>query len=267
MLNKKSVDDINVKGKKVLVRCDFNVPLDAELNITDENRLVAALPTINKLIADGGISSKNSPNYSIESFLIANKKRDIFGIKVDLYQTKDNVLILLDDEVKTKLGIDDFYIKAHNYEELKKLNFGNKVKKHSIITLIQLINIINKQNNIILNITSDVDTKILEPILNTNQKINWYLASYSLDVLDQLSYKNIKNKLGIIIKEPFNLNLSFDFYIIEKNQLENKQIKENLINLNKIFITNIFSKAEIKINNKENIFFISKHINKLHIKI
>ena len=54
MLNKKSVDDINVKGKRVLVRCDFNVPLDAELNITDENRLVAALPTIKKLINDGG---------------------------------------------------------------------------------------------------------------------------------------------------------------------------------------------------------------------
>lgn len=54
MLNKKSVDDINVKGKKVLVRCDFNVPLDADRNITDENRLVAALPTIKKLIADGG---------------------------------------------------------------------------------------------------------------------------------------------------------------------------------------------------------------------
>ena len=54
MLNKKSIDDINVKGKRVLVRCDFNVPLDADLHITDENRLVAALPTIKKLIADGG---------------------------------------------------------------------------------------------------------------------------------------------------------------------------------------------------------------------
>ena len=52
-LNKKSVDDINVKGKRVLVRCDFNVPLK-EGKITDENRLVAALPTIKKLIADGG---------------------------------------------------------------------------------------------------------------------------------------------------------------------------------------------------------------------
>lgn len=53
MLNKKSVDDISVKGKRVLCRCDFNVPL-IEGKITDENRLVAALPTIKKLIAEGG---------------------------------------------------------------------------------------------------------------------------------------------------------------------------------------------------------------------
>ena len=53
MLNKKSVDDINVKGLRVLVRCDFNVPLKEGV-ITDENRLVAALPTIRKLINDGG---------------------------------------------------------------------------------------------------------------------------------------------------------------------------------------------------------------------
>lgn len=52
-LNKKSVDDINVKGKRVLCRCDFNVPLKDGV-ITDINRLTAALPTIKKLVNDGG---------------------------------------------------------------------------------------------------------------------------------------------------------------------------------------------------------------------
>ena len=52
MLNKKSIDDLQVKGKRVLVRCDFNVPLQDGV-ITDENRIIAALPTINKLINEG----------------------------------------------------------------------------------------------------------------------------------------------------------------------------------------------------------------------
>ena len=52
MLNKKSVENLNVKGKRVLVRCDFNVPVKDGV-ITDESRITASLPTINKLISEG----------------------------------------------------------------------------------------------------------------------------------------------------------------------------------------------------------------------
>ena len=53
MLNKKSVEDIAVSGKRVLVRCDFNVPLDENRNITDDTRIVGALPTIKYLMENG----------------------------------------------------------------------------------------------------------------------------------------------------------------------------------------------------------------------
>ena len=90
MLNKKSVDDINVKGKKVLVRCDFNVPLDADLNITDENRLVAALPTIKKLIADGGQiilcshlgKPKGEPKLELSLAPVAKRLAELLGQEV-----------------------------------------------------------------------------------------------------------------------------------------------------------------------------------------
>ena len=49
-MNKKTIKDIDLKGKKVFVRCDFNVPLDEELNITDNRRIVGALPTIKYLL-------------------------------------------------------------------------------------------------------------------------------------------------------------------------------------------------------------------------
>ena len=52
-MNKKSIENIEVAGKKVLVRCDFNVPLDDNKNITDENRIVGAMPTIKYLVEKG----------------------------------------------------------------------------------------------------------------------------------------------------------------------------------------------------------------------
>ena len=62
-MNKKTVDDIQVKGKKVLVRCDFNVPIK-DGKITDETRINGAMPTIQKLVNEGKIADGNKLDMS-----------------------------------------------------------------------------------------------------------------------------------------------------------------------------------------------------------
>ena len=89
MLNMKSIDDINVKGRRVLVRCDFNVPLKNG-EITDETRIVAALPTIQKLINDGAKvilcshlgKVKNGPNEGESLAPVAKRLSEKLGKEV-----------------------------------------------------------------------------------------------------------------------------------------------------------------------------------------
>ena len=97
-LNKKSVEDISVKGKRVLCRCDFNVPLK-EGKITDENRLVAALPTIKKLISDGGKvilcshlgKPKGEPKPELSLAPVAKRLSELLGQPV-LFAKDDTVV-------------------------------------------------------------------------------------------------------------------------------------------------------------------------------
>ncbi|HKL80151.1 MAG TPA: phosphoglycerate kinase [Mobilitalea sp.] len=98
MLNKKSIDDINVKGKKVLVRCDFNVPI-IDGKITDEVRLVEALPTIKKLIKDGGKiilcshlgKPKGVPKPEFSLAPVALRLAELLGMEVK-FANDDNVV-------------------------------------------------------------------------------------------------------------------------------------------------------------------------------
>ena len=98
LLNKKTVDDINAKGKRVLVRCDFNVPLKDGV-ITDENRINAALPTIRKLIDDGAKvilcshlgKPKNGPEEKFSLAPVAARLTEKLGKEV-VFAADDNVV-------------------------------------------------------------------------------------------------------------------------------------------------------------------------------
>lgn len=97
MINKKTVDDINVKGKRVLVRCDFNVPLQ-DGKITDEVRIVEALPTIKKLINDGGkvilcshLGKPKGPDPKFTLAPVAERLSQLLGKKV-VFANDDNVV-------------------------------------------------------------------------------------------------------------------------------------------------------------------------------
>jgi phosphoglycerate kinase len=88
--NKKTIDDVNVKSKKVLVRVDFNVPLDEHGNITDDKRIVESLPTIKKILSDSGTpilmshlgrpKGKPKPEFSLAP--VAKRLSELLGTKV-----------------------------------------------------------------------------------------------------------------------------------------------------------------------------------------
>ena len=89
-MNKKTIDDVELSGKKVLVRVDFNVPLDENLSITDDKRIVESLPTIKKIIADGGTAilmshlgrpkGQPNPKYSLKP--CAKRLSELLGKEV-----------------------------------------------------------------------------------------------------------------------------------------------------------------------------------------
>ena len=106
MMNKKTVKDVDVKGKRVLVRCDFNVPQDENGKITDENRIIGALPTV-KYLLDSGAKvilcshlgrPKNGPEAKFSLKPVADRLNELLGNKVTL--AKD----VIGEDAKSKVA-------------------------------------------------------------------------------------------------------------------------------------------------------------------
>ena len=103
-MNKKTLNDLSLKNKKVLVRCDFNVPLDKEGNITDDIRIVSSLPTINYLLDNGAAvilmshlgRPEGSPDKKYSLYPVAQRLKSLLGKDV-IFEDCDTVV---DDKVK-----------------------------------------------------------------------------------------------------------------------------------------------------------------------
>lgn len=135
-MNKLTIDNLQLKGKRVLVRVDFNVPLDEHQQITDDNRIVESLPTIKKIIADGGRAilmshlgrpkGKPKPEFSLKP--VANHLAKLlnkpvkFAVDCIGEAAAREVNILKDGEV---LLLEN--LRYHNEEEANDPNFAKQL--------------------------------------------------------------------------------------------------------------------------------------------
>jgi phosphoglycerate kinase len=128
-MNKLTINDIDLKNKKVLVRVDFNVPLDDNLNITDDIRITSSLPTIKKIISDGGKAilmshlgrpkGKPNPKYSLKP--VAVRLSQLLGKEVKLAPD------CIGDQVKAMVNA----MKPGDVILLENLRFHEEEEKNS----------------------------------------------------------------------------------------------------------------------------------------
>ena len=220
-----------------------------------------------KIISDGGMPSKNFPNYTETSFLIACNKKYVSGLKVDIYITKDLKFVLANEEVLRKIGIDEAYIQTHTYKHLKKINYGSKIKAHYLVDLETLFNICNRVSYIIINICNkylnDKEINSLNNILIKNNSKKLLVASSSTDILSKL---NNKLKKGLFISNKNDWEYSYSFYITDEVNINEKVIQNKLKNDVLIFI---YCKNKCDIFNEYNndkLFIISPYFNYIYFE-
>ena len=192
---------------------------------------------ITKIILDGGISSKNSPNYTESSFLLSCNKNYVSGLKVDIYVTKDCKFILSNEEVLKELGINEDYVHGHEYSLIKNINYGSKIKKHYLIDLEYLLKICNNNHYLIINICnknlSKKELLCLNNILIQNYSDKLFVSSSNINLLNSLNNKLIK---GLFVTDMDDWKYTYHFYITEEKYLNENILFEKEKNNSMIFI-------------------------------
>lgn len=213
------------------------------------------------------MGSKNSPNYTSESFLIVNKKDKIHGIKVDVHLTKDKKLIVLDNETMKKIGINETYINNHTLKSLINLNIGTKAKKNFPISLNALISILNNDKIIIINIVDnnnieDLTYSISNLFTGIQANNNIYVYGSSMQLLDKIISQKLNVKVGTILNEN-NEYYATDFHVIDKDLFKRNNVRL-ILNNTPLFIDKVYEKKDFDFIHQnytsDNIYIISKTI-------
>lgn len=191
------------------------------------------------IIAYGGVHSKNSPRFSEESFLLANKSDFVDGIMVNAYITSDDIILLADEYSLFNMGIDKEYINSNSYNDILSINSGSKVKRNHLVDINKLNDYSKNPTILLVNIIgSSKNDKVIEKIKNfiKNTNMNIYLYSKSSEITEMLLESRINAKIGISISSKMTWNYSFDFYVVDDFWINNNEISKKLFDGCQIFI-------------------------------
>ena len=206
-----------------------------------------------KIIADGGASTKNVANNTMDAITLGLKAPYIDGFKFKLYLTKDNSIITLSDAIvnfftKGINNINDFTLKEFLY-----FNVGSKVQKQQIVTLKEILEVFkDKGKYLILELANENEKNALftDEVLNMvraySNNINIYLESESQEIVAYLKATDNSYPIGIRVTENSTDNwyIDVDFYDINTTLLDDFNIREKTNN-NKLIMIDQVNRMEV----------------------
>lgn len=227
-------------------------------------------------IAQGGITSKNVPSSSKDAFLLALHTNYIQGIAVNVHLSKDDKVVICKQNFLNHISNGHGRIKNHTLEHLKRINFGNKIKRQDIATLEEILALFqNSTKLLIIHLTDEKNPernkRLMDEMVSCIKKypnINLYIKSKNLDMILYLNKLNIKAKIGLCLSQEnlSNVSSTLDFYSIQATNVSTSFINKALQNHQFILLENITSKEQLStIHNElepmtENIFIITEQI-------
>lgn len=207
------------------------------------------------LIADGGISTKNTLVNTKGAISLSINTSYISGISLNVAYTKDEVFIIADRDSLMFTTKGSGYIENNTYNDLLHFNVGTKVLNARVVTLNEVLDIYSNTDKIlVLNLdyqglrTKQYTYQLLSLISNY-PNINIYLKSFDKEIISILKQSNTKARIGIIINDNNidEFNNDYDFYVINSYLIDKNNIISK-INNNKLIMTELINNSSDLIN-------------------